>query len=403
MIRQQFFRRIVNSWTISAENKPQINIIKDKKMKNIFKLSLVLLLSLTAPIAQNAQAAALPMPSSFADEVEKLSPAVVNVSTTQKVKINSGNAQQFGVPPGSPFDQLLNKKGGVEREATSLGSGFIIDPSGIIVTNNHVVADSSEITIILHDNTKLKAEVIGRDTKVDIAVLRVKAGKPLPYVSFGDSDKTRVGDWIIVIGNPYGLGGTVTTGIISARARDINVGSFDDFLQTDAAINRGNSGGPMFDMDGKVIGINTAIFSPTGGSVGIGFAIPVALAEPIIDQIIKFGQAKRAWLGVQIQPVTDEIAEAMGMAKPTGALVLGSVAGSPAAKAGVLEGDVILKFDGKDVTDMKKLPRFVAESPIGERKTIQVLRGGQTVNLVVDLQELRHLQLTRKLLLLHQL
>jgi serine protease Do len=362
-------------------------------MRNFVRFLIISVIFLTGI---DANAASLPMPQSFADEVEMLSPAVVNVSTTQKVKVNRGNSPQLSFPPGSPieqFNEMMKRgdggSGSFERDVTSLGSGFIIDPKGIIITNNHVVSEAEEITVILHDDTKLKAEIIGRDAKIDVAVLRVKSDKPLPYVSFGDSDKVRVGDWVIAIGNPYGLGGTVTTGIISARARDINVGTFDDFLQTDAAINRGNSGGPMFDLAGKVIGINTAIFSPTGGSVGIGFAIPAALAEPIIKQILQFGQAKRAWLGVQIQPVTEKVAEALGMAKATGALVLSAVPEGPAAAAGVVAGDVILKFDGKDITDMKKLPRYVADSPIGERKTMQVLRGGQVRNLTVDLKELK--------------
>lgn len=358
------------------------------------KFAKVFVILLAVFMGANASAASLPMPQSFADEVEKLSPAVVNISTTQKVAVKTGG-EQYSFPPGSPFqefNELLQKRNkdgkGFERDATSLGSGFIIDASGIVITNNHVVAEADEITVVLHDNTKLKAEIVGRDAKIDIAVLRVKSDTSLPFVSFGDSDKVRVGDWVIAIGNPYGLGGTVTTGIISARARDINVGSFDDFLQTDAAINRGNSGGPMFDLEGNVIGINTAIFSPTGGSVGIGFAIPSALAAPIVKQILEFGKAKRAWLGVQIQPVTESIAEALGMKKASGALVLSVMSDGPALKAGIIAGDVILKFDGREVSDVKKLPRFVAESPIGGRKTVQVLRDGKIRNLVVDLQEL---------------
>ncbi len=363
-------------------------------MKNFVKLSLVF----AAVFLSNVASAVDLVPMNLADKVEQLSPAVVNISTTQKVKVKGGGngGPQFSFPPGSPFEEfneLFNRRrngGGIaERDATSLGSGFIIDPKGIVITNNHVVADADEITVVLQDDTKLIAEVVGRDAKIDVAVLRIKPAKPLPYVSFGDSDNVRVGDWIIAIGNPYGLGGTVTTGIISARARDINVGSFDDFLQTDAAINRGNSGGPMFDLNGNVIGINTAIFSPTGGSVGIGFAIPSALAKPIIDQILQYGKAKRAWLGVQIQPVTDSVAEALGMSKTTGALVLGVVEGGPAQMAGLITGDVILKFAGKEISDMKKLPRYVADSPIGERATIQVLRGGKVKNLAVDLAELK--------------
>jgi serine protease Do len=321
------------------------------------------------------QAMARSAPDSFADLAEKLLPSVVNVSTTQTVKPeqhserNTPELPQF--PPGSPFEEFFKdffnhnrsqKQGEPEaetRKATSLGSGFIIDPVGYVVTNNHVIADADEITVILHDNTSLKAEVVGRDTKTDIAVLKIKSDKTLVAVEWGDSDKSRVGDWVLAIGNPFGLGGTVTAGILSARQRDINSGPYDDFLQTDASINRGNSGGPMFNMDGQVIGINTAIYSPSGGSIGIGFAIPSALAHEVVSELITEPDhiVHRGWLGVRIQAVTDEIAESLGLDKAKGALVASVSDNGPAQAAGIQPGDVILTFDGKQVEDMRHLPR----------------------------------------------
>jgi serine protease Do len=363
------------------------------------KLFLTLLLSFTI---SNANAAPAPE-GGFADLVEKLSPAVVNISTTQMVK--GFNAPEMGgpaFPPGSPFEEfnglfeqqfkLQQQQQAKPKKATSLGSGFIIDSKGIIITNNHVVEGGTDITVILHDNTELKAKVIGTDKKVDIAVLKVEAGKPLPFVSFGNSEAARVGDWVIAIGNPYGLGGSVSAGIVSARGRDINIGQFDDFLQTDAAINRGNSGGPMFNMNGEVIGINTAIFSPggnTGGNVGIGFAMPETLVKPVIDQILKYGKAKRAWLGVKIQPITSEIANSLGLKQEQGALVLGVTEGGPAAKAGIKQGDVILSFDGKKVEAMKKLPRIVAETEIGKQVQVEIFRNGQTMSSTATLTEMK--------------
>jgi len=322
-------------------------------------------------------------PDSFADLVEKLVPAVVNVSTTQTVK----GQEQPGVevpqfPPGSPFEEFFKEffdrqqREHKARKVTSLGSGFIIDPAGYIVTNNHVIANADEITVILEDDgsTNLKAKVVGRDSKTDLALLKVEAGHPLPSVKFGDSDKARVGDWVVAIGNPFGLGGTVTAGIVSARARELNSGPYDDYLQTDAAINKGNSGGPMFNMAGEVIGVNSAIYSPTGGSVGIGFAIPSSLAKPVVDQLRKFGHTKRGWLGVRIQTVTDEIAETMGLPKPMGALVASVNTGGPADQAGIQAGDIIVKFDSKDVLDMRHLPRIVAETEIGKSVPVEVIR-----------------------------
>lgn len=337
----------------------------------------------------------------FADEVEKLLPAVVNISTTQTIKDGKGNRElpdfpEF--PPGSPledfFKDFMEKHKQApnmprQRKTTSLGSGFIIDQSGYIVTNNHVIQDADEITVILHDETNLKATVVGRDNKTDLAVLKVTSSKPLPAVAFGDSDKMRVGDWILVIGNPFGLGGTVTTGIISARSRDINSGPYDDYMQTDAPINRGNSGGPMFNLKGEVIGINTAIFSPTGGSVGIGFAIPSSMAKTVVEQLKTGNKIKRGWLGVRIQNVTEEIAKSLNLPKVSGALVSSLSDGSPAGKAGVKPGDVILTFDGKPVTEMRRLPRMVAEAGINKNVPTTVWRDGKEISLNVTVGELK--------------
>jgi serine protease Do len=331
-----------------------------------------------------APAAARPAPDSFADLAAKLLPSVVNISTTQTLKTAGGEQSEMPqFPPGSPFEEFFHDflernlpKGEhpdiMPHKATSLGSGFIIDPSGYIVTNNHVIADADEITVILHYNTNLKARVVGRDTKTDIALLKVTTDKPLAAVSWGDSDAARVGDWVLAIGNPFRLGGSVTAGILSARQRDINSGPYDDFLQTDAPINRGNSGGPMFNMDGQVIGINTAIYSPSGGSIGIGFAIPAALAKEVVSELKNEADhtVHRGWLGVRIQAVTDEIADSLGLSKARGALVASVTDKGPAQAAGIEAGDVILSFDGKDVDDMRRLPRLVAETPVD--KTVPV-------------------------------
>jgi serine protease Do len=349
---------------------------------------LLVALALVAALLLPAGAVpAKPAPDGFADLAAKLLPAVVNISTTQVIKSDKPRSgpevPQF--PPGSPFEEFFkdfldrnkNKPEAAPRRATSLGSGFIVDPSGLVVTNNHVIADADEITVTLQDDTNFKAEVVGRDTKVDLALLRIKSPKPLPSVKFGDSDKTRVGDWVLAIGNPFGLGGTVTAGILSARAREINAGPYDDFLQTDASINRGNSGGPMFNIDGEVIGINTAIYSPSGGSIGIGFAIPSSLARPVIEQLQKSGKVERGWLGVRIQPVTDEIAESLGLDKAKGALVTDVDANSPAAKAKVQAGDVILSFDGKPIERTRQLPRMVAETPNDKTVKLSIWRDGK--------------------------
>ncbi|MDR6288567.1 DegQ family serine endoprotease [Inquilinus sp. 2KB_12] len=348
-----------------------------------------------------AAARAAPAPDSFADLAEKLLPTVVNISTTQKVEDGADLPEMPQFPPGSPFEEFFrdffNRRGQggqgqgerpTPHNATALGSGFIVRANGFIVTNYHVIEGAEQITVVLHDNTSLDAKLIGRDEKTDLAVLKVESAKPLPFVDFGDSDKMRVGDWVLAIGNPFGLGGTVTAGIISARSREINAGPYDDFLQTDAAINRGNSGGPMFNMDGQVIGINTAIYSPSGGSVGIGFAIPSALASGVVDQIIQFGRTKRGWLGVRIQSVTPEIAESLGLEKAEGALVAGITDGGPAAKSGIETGDVILTFDGKPIGESRRLPRVVADTPVDKQVPVVVWRKGQRKELPVTLGDL---------------
>ncbi|HEX6956791.1 MAG TPA: DegQ family serine endoprotease [Ferrovibrio sp.] len=333
----------------------------------------------------------------FADLAEKLLPAVVNVSTTQTL-VNRGlpdNMPQF--PPGSPFEEFFKdfferqqrgQGGRPPRQVASLGSGFIVDARGYIVTNNHVIADADEVHVILHDNTELPAKIVGRDPEVDIAVLKVETKEPLTAIQWGDSDKLRVGEWTLAIGNPFGLGGTVTAGIISARGRDINAGRYDDFIQTDAAINKGNSGGPLFNRNGEVIGINTAIFSQSGGSIGIGFAVPANLARPVVKQLIEFGRTKRGWLGVQIQSVTDEMVEALGLDKARGALVAKVVPGGPAEKAGIESGDVIVALDGKPIATTNALTRSVAETPVGKTVNVDVLRKGKKRTVKATLGEL---------------
>lgn len=362
----------------------------------------IVLFVLTLSAAAVSQASAHSGPTGFADLADRLLPAVVNVSTTQTVTTQNDmeDFPDLQLPPGSPFEEFfknfMEKQGKnlpdgakpQKHKAQSLGSGFVIDSAGYIVTNNHVIQDADEITVILQDDTNLPAKLVGRDKKTDLALLKVESKKPLTSVNWGDSDKIRVGDWIMAIGNPFGLGGTVTAGIISARARDIQSGPYDDYLQTDAPINRGNSGGPMFDMDGNVIGINTAIFSPSGGSVGIGFAIPSSMAKGVIEQLKANGHTKRGWLGVRIQNVTPEIAEGLGLGEPRGALVSSVTPGGPAIKAGVEVGDVIVNFDGKDIADMHRLPRVVAETDTDKTVSMTVIRKGKEVSLSVKVGEL---------------
>ncbi len=351
-------------------------------------------LAAAAVLAAGGGVLARPAPDSFADLAEKLLPSVVNISTTQAPARRGGAApDRPQLPPGSPFEEFFREfferqqRGAPARRTTSLGSGFVIDAKGLIVTNNHVIAEADEISVILADETRLEAEVVGRDPKTDLALLRVEAGRPLPAVRFGDSATARVGDWVIAIGNPFGLGGTVTAGIVSARHRDINVGPYDDFIQTDASINRGNSGGPIFNLAGEVVGVNTAIYSPSGSSVGIGFAIPSNLARPIVDQLSRFGRARRGWLGVRIQSVTDELARGLGLDKARGALVAGVTEDSPARGGGVRVGDVILTFDAKPVDEMRRLPRLVAETDVGKRVSMEVWRDGATIDVEVEVGE----------------
>lgn len=338
------------------------------------------------------------MPDSFAPMVKKLMPSVVNISTTQTVEgIRSPFEHfEFDVPPGSPLEGLpelfkrfqQRNEAPLQQKVSSLGSGFIIDKSGYIVTNNHVVEKADEISVILSDDTRLEAKVVGRDPKTDIALLKVESEKALPAIEWGNSDDAEVGDWVIAIGNPFGLGGSVSAGIISARARDINAGPFDDFLQTDAAINRGNSGGPLFNIEGEVIGINTAIFSPSGGNVGIGFATPSDLVKPIISQLKEHGRTFRGWLGVKIQSVNEDIAGSLGLKKTEGALVVEVSKNSPAEAAGILVGDIIIGFDKKNVATMRKLPRMVAEKKAGSAVPLTVWRDGKRKSLTVTLGEL---------------
>ena len=334
-------------------------------------------------------------PDSFADQVEKLSPAVVNISTTTIVNDGPSNDMpQF--PPGSPFEEFFKNFGGNDRKrpVSSLGSGFIIDNKGIVVTNYHVIENAEEITVVLSDDQSFEAKVLGQDQKTDIAVLKIEPGEvELTAVKFGDSDSLRVGDWVLAIGNPFGLGGTVTAGIVSARGRDIKNGPYDDFIQTDASINRGNSGGPLFNLNGEVIGVNTAIFSPSGGSIGIGFAISSNLAKRVTEQLEEFGTTRRGWLGVFIQEVTPDIADSLGLESAQGALVSSVNEKSPADAAGIEPGDVIVSFDGNNIEKMRDLPRIVAETDIGAKVAVELFREGKSMTVSVELGELEKAEL----------
>ena len=355
-----------------------------KLFKKVFFILLILNLSSFA----NAK----PVPESFADLAEKLMPSVVNISTTQTVRTSS-NQFPFQFPPGSPFEEMFKEfQRPTERKASSLGSGFIIKENGIVITNNHVIANADDILIKL-DTKEYKAKVIGADPYMDIAVLKMETKDKFKPVKFGDSDKARVGDWVIAIGNPFGLGGTVTSGIISARNRDINLTRYDDFIQTDASINQGNSGGPLFNLKGEVVGINTAIIAPgQTGSIGIGFAIPANAASNVIDQLINFGETRRGWLGVRIQEVTKEIAEAVKLKKPEGALVASVGEKSPADKAGVKAGDIILEFDGKKIDIMRTLPKVVAGTKVGKNVELKIWRNKKLITKKLTLGRLESSQ-----------
>ena len=353
--------------------------------KKLFNFILVTLLSNLLIVSAHSKST----PASFADLAEELMPSVVNISTTQTIK-TSGNQFPFQFPPGSPFEDMFKDfNQPTERKATALGSGFIIDEKGIVVTNNHVIQGADDILVSVNGSKEYKAKVLGADPYMDLAVLEIESNEKFVPVDFGDSDKARVGDWVIAIGNPFGFGGTVTSGIISSRNRDIGLTRYDDFIQTDASINQGNSGGPLFDLNGKVIGINTAIIAPgASGSIGIGFAIPSNPASRVISQLIEFGETKRGWLGVRIQEVTEEIAELEKLEKPKGALVASVQEGSPAEKAGIKAGDIILEFDGKEVDTMRTLPKLVAQTKVGKKVMVKIWRNQKPISKKVNLGRL---------------
>lgn len=339
-------------------------------------------------------------PEQIADTAERVMDAVVNIKAMQRQTQRAVPMPQL--PPGSPFEDLFNdffnRRGGPggpgtpgpqpNQRSSSLGSGFVIDAGGTVVTNNHVIAEANEITVVFNDGTELKAEVVGKDAKTDLAVLKVKSDKPLKFVKFGDSEKLRIGEWVIAIGNPFGFGGSVSAGIVSAKQRNIRSGPYDSFIQTDAAINKGNSGGPLFNLDGDVVGINTAIISPSGGSIGIGFSVPASIAVPVIDQLKEFGETRRGWLGVAIQDVDDDTADALKLGKARGAMVINVDEKGPAKPAGLEREDVILKFDGREIRRSNDLPRIVAQTPIGKEVEVTIWRGGKEVSKRVTLGRL---------------
>ena len=339
------------------------------------KIFLVVIITLNLSTISHSKDA----PASFADLAEKLMPSVVNISTSQTVVTKSNPFPGFEFPPGSPFEDMFKDFGTPQkRKAYALGSGFIIDEKGIVITNNHVIKDADDILVRVNGDKEYEATIIGKDPLSDIAVLQIKSKDKFLPVKFGDSNKSRIGDWVIAIGNPFGLGGTVTAGIFSARNRNIGMTRYEDFIQTDASINQGNSGGPLFNMDGDVIGINTAILGQSG-SIGIGFSIPSNNAKIVIDQLIKYGETKRGWLGVRIQYVTKEIADAAKLNKPRGALVQSVADGSPSEKGGIKAGDIILEFDGKLINEMKELPLIVAQTEVGKTVDVKVWRNQREV------------------------
>jgi len=351
-----------------------------------FKNLKIILIVLYSVVLLNISASAKTVPDSFADLAEKLMPSVVNISTTQTIKTNV-NPFPFQFPPGSPFEDMFKEFGTPkERKATFLGSGFIINKKGIVVTNNHVIQDAEDIFVRVNGDQEYKAKVLGADPLSDVAVLEIISDHEFIPVKFGNSDKARIGDWVIAIGNPFGLGGTVTTGIISARNREIGLSRYEDYIQTDASINVGNSGGPLFNLNGDVIGINTAILG--SGSIGIGFAIPSNSASAVIDQLLEFGETKRGWLGVRIQEVTKEIADVEKLDKPKGALVASVSEGSPSDKAGIKSGDIILEFDGKEIDTMRTLPKIVAKTKVGKSVIVKIWRNKKLISKKVKLGRL---------------
>ena len=349
-----------------------------------FKVFLVAIICFNFSTLVNSKDA----PASFADLAEKLMPSVVNISTTQTIVTKSNPFPGFEFPPGSPFEDMFKEFGTPQqRKASALGSGFIIDPKGIVITNNHVIQGAEDILVRVNGDEEYEATIVGTDPLSDLAVLQIKSERKFQPVKLGDSDKARIGDWVIAIGNPFGLGGTVTSGIISARNRNIGMSRYEDFIQTDASINQGNSGGPLFNMDGDVIGINTAIIGQSG-SIGIGFSIPSNNAKIVIDQLIKYGETKRGWLGVRIQIVTKEIADAEKLEKPMGALVVSVAEGSPSEKGGIKAGDIILEFDGKLINEMKELPLIVAQTEVGKTVDVRIWRSKREVTKKIKLGRL---------------
>ena len=358
-------------------------MLKNKmKLKNL-KIFFISIVFLNFSFFANAES----VPESFADLAERLMPSVVNISTTQTVVTNV-NPFPFEFPPGSPFEDMFKEFGTPQkRKASALGSGFIIDAKGIVITNNHVIKGAEDIIVRVDGDKEYKAKVLGSDPLSDVAVLKIESKEKFTPVKFGNSDKARIGDWVIAIGNPFGLGGTVTTGIISARNRDLGMNRYEDFIQTDASINVGNSGGPLFDMNGDVIGINTAILGKSG-SIGIGFAIPSNSAKKVIDQLIEFGETKRGWLGVRIQIVTKEIADVEKLDKPRGALVASVAKNSPSDKAGIKAGDIILEFNGVLINKMNELPKIVAQTNVGETVEVKVWRNEKEISKKIKLGRL---------------
>ena len=343
-------------------------------MKNNLKFFLVLIISINFSFTANTK----DIPSSFADLAERLMPSVVNISTTTTITTKT-NPFPFQFPPGSPFEDMFRDFGTPQQRKTiALGSGFIIDEKGIVITNNHVIQGAEDIVVRVNGDKDFKAKILGADSGMDLAVLQIESDEKFSPAKFGNSDKSRIGDWVIAIGNPFGLGGTVTAGIISARNRSIGLSRYEDYIQTDASINQGNSGGPLFNMNGEVVGINTAILGQSG-SIGIGFAIPSNSAKKVINQLIEFGETKRGWLGVRIQTVSKEIAEVEKLDRPRGALVASVAENSPSDKAGIKAGDVILEFDGKLINEMSELPRIVAETEVGKKVKVKIWRNKREI------------------------